>query len=178
MRQRLLKSSQNNLSALLFCGVLYSDDSCYEIVRSRLSDTFGPFLFETEARLWHSNHYSDELGSPIYRRFVFFSELMHQGDIASIKLQTIGIEKDTSVDGRRTLNIDPGYLNLSKVVLPTTKDYSHRIYLSDGIFAETTLIYQAGEFKKGLFAYSDFTEPETLALFKRMREEFIGKLSG
>ena len=98
---------------------------------------------------------------------------MHQEGLAGIKLDTCAIERDLSVGGRRRVNIDPGLLNLSRIVLPTTKDYSHRVYLGRGIFAEVPLVYREGAFRQnGFFSYADYTAPEALAMFASMREEF------
>ncbi|MCH6545716.1 MAG: DUF4416 family protein, partial [Deltaproteobacteria bacterium] len=42
----------------------------------------------------------------------------------------------------RQVNIDPGYLAASKMVLATTKDASHRIYLGSGIYGEAALMFR------------------------------------
>lgn len=76
---------------------------------------------------------------------------------------------------RRRINLDPGYLDLARVVLVSTKDFSHRIYLCNGIYAETTLVYSAeGAVREGGYhplpwTYPDFRTEEYLSFFKKAR---------
>jgi hypothetical protein len=81
---------------------------------------------------------------------------------------------------RRRINLDPGYLTEAKVVLATTKDYAHRIYLGSGIFAEVALRYKeaAKSFVPLEYTYRDYEAAETIRLMndargrlrKRLRE--------
>jgi hypothetical protein len=74
------------------------------------------------------------------------------------------------------VNIDPGYLTLSKVVLATTKDYSHRLYLRDGIYAEVTLHYEAGAWRPWPWTYRDYASGQYLDFFERVRESLKQQL--
>jgi hypothetical protein len=99
--------------------------------------------------------------------------------LAEVKHITIALESALSVETPagtgRTVNIDPGYVTLSKVILATTKDYSHRVYLRDGIFAEVTLYYKDGAFRPHVFTYRDYVEPEAIKFFTRTRGLLKGK---
>ena len=71
----------------------------------------------------------------------------------------------------RRINLDPGYVTEAKVVLATSKDFAHRMYIGDNIYAEVTLRYDA---KEGVFAphdvtYPDFRSEAYLQLFKKAR---------
>ncbi|MBF0466167.1 MAG: DUF4416 family protein [Nitrospirae bacterium] len=163
----------------MFAGLLYAHNTYLEQAEELLTAEFGQISIESDETLWdHSVYYANELGSPIKRRFVFFDNLISTGLIAETKLKTIAIEKALSIDGSRKINIDPGYLTLAKVVLPTTKNRAHRIYLKNGIYAETTLIYLRDNFKPYLFTYTDFTKCETLKLLNKVRKLFKDKLLG
>lgn len=146
--------------ALLLIGTLFSDDASFVKAQQVLEETFGEIIMEGPVIPWNfSEHYKQEIGEPIYRKFLFFKNLIDQDQLASIKLKTFEIENNLSIDGKRTVNIDPGYLTLAKLVLATTKDYSHRLYLGQGVYAEVTLIYN----KEGRFAplsntYRDFQD--------------------
>jgi hypothetical protein len=164
---------KNNLLAHIFSGVLYSEEAYYITAVKELEEAFGPIIFETLPFPWHTEHYREEIGWPITRKFVFFQNPVAQESLADIKLRTISIEKGLSVEGRRTVNLDPGYLTSAKVVLASTKDYAHRIYLRDGIFAETTLYFMNGTFKDHLFTYRDYTDNRTVSLFNAVRKEFL-----
>jgi hypothetical protein len=156
-------------SALLFAGALYRDETAYRSALELLERTFGPIVFESLPIAWHSSHYREELGWPITRRFVLFRDPVRQDALAEIKLATCEIERGLSEEGRRRVNLDPGYLTAAKVVLASTKDYSHRIYLGNGVFAETTLYFRDGAFRGHLFTYPDFLNENVAGLFGEMR---------
>ncbi|MBF0473638.1 MAG: DUF4416 family protein [Nitrospirae bacterium] len=155
---------------LLFSGLLYSDTFVYSQTIPVLKDMFGEIYYESPALSWsHSNFYKEELGLPILRRFIFFDGIYDPSRLADSKLIANNIEQQFSIDGKRRINIDPGYMTLAKVVLASTKNYSHRIYLDKGIFAELTLINIKGKFQPLLFTYPDFKETPTLDIFHHVR---------
>ena len=110
------------------------------------------------------------------RKFVFFRELVRQDSLSGIKNLTRSMEEKLSVQGRRTVNLDPGLLAPARVVLATTKDYAHRIYLGEGIYAEATLIFKGGSFVPGEFAYRDYTGDDVIHMFSKMREWLLDEL--
>lgn len=155
---------------LLFTGTLFSNEDYYIEARQSLERIFGEIVMETPAIRWEfSDYYKDELGEPIYRRFVFFKNLMEQENLSTIKLTTNEIEKNLSSDGKRNINLDPGYLTPAKIVLASTKDYSHRIYIKDGIYAEVTLIFKKGQFIPHINTYKDYQDEKYLRIFMMAR---------
>lgn len=156
---------------MLFVGALYGSEDNYRRAREGLADAFGPVLAESPPIPWeYSDYYRPELGWPITRRFVFFENLISQEELKDIKLGTAQMEASLSSGGKRGVNLDPGYLTAAKVVLASTKDYSHRVCLGGGIFAEVTLYFQGGEFRPHLFTYRDYREEATLGMFAEMRD--------
>lgn len=155
---------------LLFIATLFNDKEAYYRAIKILEERFGEILLESSPTYWnYSDYYTPELGSPIWRRFMFFKNLISEGDIAQIKLQTNEIEQNLSKDGKRTINLDPGYIGLAKLVLATTKDYSHRIYLKDGIYGEVTLIFKNNSFTPTINTYRDYANHEYIKLFNLTR---------
>lgn len=155
---------------LLFVGTLFSNEDYYFKAKDLLENIFGQILFESPKMLWdYSDYYTNELGSPIQRRFIFFRNLISEEDIAEIKLKTNEIEEAVSVNNKRTINLDPGYIGLAKVVLATTKDYCHRIYLKKGIYAEVTLIFKDGSFQPHINTYRDYATEDYVKLFNLAR---------
>ena len=86
---------------------------------------------------------------------------------------TIGVEKKLSENGRRRINIDPGYLTPSKVVLASTKNYSHRIYMGKGIYAEATLVFRNGRYGPHLFTYRDYASEAYVDIFCEARKTLL-----
>ncbi len=160
--------------ALLFMGALYSDPEIFRRTGIILGEHFGEIFLISPAVPWdHSSHYMDELGPHINRRFIFFRNLFDTGTLADIKLKTNEIEDALSLDGKRRINLDPGYITLAKVVLASTKNYSHRICLGKGIYAEITLIYRHNTktFTPHMFTYTDYQDKENIDLFLKIRNE-------
>ncbi len=152
--------------ALLFVGALFSNEDFYTEARQSLERIFGEAVMESPKIQWNfSDYYKDELGEPIYRRFIFFKKLIEHDYISTIKLITNEIERSLSSGGKRNINLDPGYLTPAKIVLASTKDYSHRIYLKDGIYAEVTLIFVKGQFVPHVNTYKDYQDERYLRLF-------------
>jgi len=137
-----------------------------------LAETLGPVIYRSDWRPFdYTDYYYEEFGSPLIRAFFFFDP-RPQEDLVEVKHRAYEVEKAFSREGRRTVNLDPGYLLLSRVVLSTFKDFAHRIYLGRGVFAEVTLIFQKGSFRPLPWTYPDYAAPETLNLFNRLREEY------
>ncbi len=160
---------------MLFVGALFSRGSYYLEAYKALRQRCGEVVMETPALTWnYSDHYQEEMSSPLFRRFIFFRDFIDPAALSDIKLATNEIESKLAVNGRRNINLDPGYLTLAKIVLASTKDYSHRIYLKDGIYAETTLIFSKaeGKFVPGINTYNDYKDERNLRFFLVARELF------
>lgn len=160
----------NPKKVLLFIATLFSDREAYYKAIKILEQGFGEIFLESSPAHWnYSDYYTKELGAPIWRRFIFFKNLISEEDIAQIKIQTNEIEQNLSRDGNRTINLDPGYIGLAKLVLATTKDYSHRIYLKHGIYGEVTLIFKNNSFSPNINTYRDYAQEQYIKLFNLVR---------
>lgn len=158
--------------------MLYSHSMAVHQIHPTLEKEFGESLLVSSASTWnYTGYYNNELGWPLFRQFVFYKNAIDPGDLADIKVRTNEIEDFFSVEGKRRINLDPGYLTLSKIVLASTKDYAHRVYLRRGIYAEITLYYQDAIFQPHLFTYRDYQEKSCLDIFMRARELFRKQLS-
>lgn len=103
-----------------------------------------------------TDYYQREMG-PLMRTFVAFETLRSPGELASFKIAANTIEdRRRREDGRRRVNIDPGYLGLPQLVLASTKHFAHRIYLDRGIYAEVTLVFQERSFQSLPWTYPDY----------------------
>jgi len=125
-----------------------------------------------------TTYYAREMGWPLHRRFVSFKDLIRPSDIVEIKLKANEVENDYLLDGKRQINIDPGYISLERLILATGKNYTHRIYLSKGIYADLTLVFQKGSFRPLQWTYQDYASPEISALFNDVRERYKRQLRG
>lgn len=144
-----------------------------------LEQIFGPTdWISPELFFDRTKYYAREMGWPLHRRFVSFERLIRPLNIVEIKLRTNRIENDHLQDGKRQINIDPGYISLERLVLATGKNYSHRIYLSKGIYVDLSLIFYKGSFVPLQWTYKDYASPENIAFFNNVRERYKGQLRG
>lgn len=164
------KSSPVELT-ILFAGMLYHNRECFTRAKEELKESFGEIAMEGPAQEWNvSDYYRAELGWPITRTFIFFRDRVDPLTLPDIKLITNDIEERLSSEGRRNINIDPGYMTLSKVVLASTKNYSHRIYIGKGVFAEVSLVRVKGKYRPHLFTYKDYASEICTEIFEQARE--------
>ena len=163
----------------LLIGMITGRPSLYEEARPFLTARFGPIDLESPVYSWdHTTYYEQELGSDLKRQFYFFKQSISPDSLPEIKRFTNALERRwlrTTANGAfRQINLDPGYLAPSKIVLATTKDYSHRIYLRDGIFAEVTLVYQGKSYNPLPHTYPDFRSDKYISLFNEARKRLSG----
>ncbi|MBF0327834.1 MAG: DUF4416 family protein [Nitrospirae bacterium] len=165
---------RNPHNVLFFAGVLFVDQEIYDQALIRIEESLGEVVMETPPVLWScSSYYKDEMGGPIVRRFIFFKRLRSPEHLAESKLATNSVESFFAKDGRRRINIDPGYIHPAKIVLASTKDYSHRIYLKDGIYAEVTLHFRNGKFEPHVNTYREFQDERNLKNFYMARRLYF-----
>lgn len=167
--------AQNHIRhAKLFFGLLSSSESVIQLVKTRLSTDFSGITLESESlEFGFTKYYESEMGSSLLRQWICTSRPIELRELVSIKLYTNRLENLYAENGSRRVNIDPGYVTLSKVVLGTTKDYSHRIYVGRGIFEEVTLHYKRGSgFDPWPWTYPDYRSDTANAFFMQVREQF------
>ncbi len=124
----------------------------------------------------HTNYYEPEMGKNLFRRFVILKKLFPRENIAKVKIITNNIEEKFSINGKRKINIDPGYLTLENFILFTTKNYTHRIYLEKGIYADLTLIYHRKQYNPLEWTYPDYAENSIRNYLKTIREKYKNQL--
>jgi hypothetical protein len=158
--------------AKLIIGFLYSDPNAQRHALDALTSEFGEMDFLSQSVAFpYTNYYDEELGQEIRRQTAGFLKLVAHESLPDIKLRTNEIEADLSLDGKRQVNIDPGLLSLERLVLATGKNFTHRIYLRSGIYADLTLIFQDGSYRPLDWTYPDYREPEFLHCLGALRKK-------
>ena len=168
-------------SVKLFCGVLSAAGVPWGDVRAALEAAFGPADSESEAFPFSfTEYYREETGPSITRRFLAFRDLADPAALAAMKIRTNALEEEFAARLQpgvpRPINLDPGYLEQAKVVLASTKNFAHRIYLRDGIWAEVTLHFQGGAWQEHPWTFPDFRSPGYRRWFAELREHYRRQL--
>ncbi|BAG14205.1 hypothetical protein AGMMS49573_00350 [Endomicrobiia bacterium] len=163
--------------AKLFCGIISSSAEIEQKSLAGLEKKFGEIdLTSTVIPFDFSDYYNPEMGGNLKRFWISFKKLITAADIAGIKIFTNSTEASFSVNNKRQINIDPGYITPANVILATTKDYSHRIYLSDGIYGEVTAIYKKAAVVKLPWSYPDYLSNTAKEFLLKARKDLIEQL--
>ena len=167
------------LHVKLFVSLILSEGVDYNLVADKLQNRFGEIELKNEiVPFEYTTYYQKEMGSRLRRTHLAFSPSICPSDLAQIKVLTNELELNISdkKEGIRCVNIDPGYLTLAKIVLASTKDFSHRIYLDKGIFAEVTLTYSKKNGWESLsWTYPDYKEDHAKKFFNTLRKNFYNQ---
>lgn len=163
----------------LFCSFFYGDASVFQRAKEICCEIFGKTDYESAAiPFTHTGYYEKEFGKNLMRNFVSFENLIMPDALADIKIKTNEIEEKLKGGENRAVNMDPGCVALSKLVLATTKDYVHRIYVGKGMYAEVTLYFKDGTFQSFPWTYPDYKTQEIISIFNHIREIYKLQLDG
>ncbi len=154
--------------------------------RSKLIESWGRVRLESDC-FEHSetSYYEAEMGQGLKKQFFVVDGFYDPARLPESKLESNSWEYELAVCGKypeaRPINIDPGYLTLTKLVLASAKDRAHRIYLSDGIYAEECLYYLDRRWQARPWTYPDYQRDDFQAFFGEARDllkQEIAKLGG
>ncbi|HUU15829.1 MAG TPA: DUF4416 family protein [Sedimentisphaerales bacterium] len=165
----------------LIVGILAANYQCLHTAADALNDKFGKVDFTSE--VWpfdKTDYYRDQTGPHILRQFVSIKQLIDPGKLAKVKHQTNKLEqklaKTLALPLPRPVNLDPGIIEPSKLVLATTKNYSHRIYIGKKMYAEVTLIFDKGRWQPQAYTYPDYKQQCYFDFFEIVRTRLLEQL--
>ncbi|MFH0935990.1 MAG: DUF4416 family protein [Candidatus Omnitrophota bacterium] len=162
----------------LIAGFIFKEETVFQKAKVIFEKHFGSIDFQSQPlNFTHTDYYRGEFGEGLYKKIVSFRKLVPPQKLPEIKILTNKAEKRLSFLNKRLVNIDPGYLDLSKLVLASTKDYAHRIYLNKGIYGEITLFYRNKTFAAWECTYPDYRTPQYLAIFNQIRQIYSAQLN-
>jgi hypothetical protein len=158
-------------------SMLLAREDLRPAVVERLSRFFGPpDLVGPWWPFTASDYYEPEMGPHLGRSLVSFLHLADPGQLAGWKVFTNGVEEGFTLGGRRLINLDPGYVAKERLVLATGKNYTHRIYLTQGIFGDLTLVYSQGDFQPLPWSYPDYARGALPGLLGQVRKKYLWQL--
>ncbi len=160
----------------LAVSLIAAEEAFFMRALDELSSRFGQMDLLSEIMPFdQTGYYEEEFGRGLQRRFASFERLVapDADALAEIKLFTNGIEGEfLSPGGKRRLNIDPGIVTLERFVLASCKNFTHRVYLRDGVWADLTLIYTGREFKDLPWTYPDYRVGVMKSLLTQIRARY------
>jgi hypothetical protein len=164
----------------LFVGVLVSHTKLIPEVEQRLTALLGPIDHRSDVIPFDfTDYYEAEMGAIIDRVFFSFERLIEADQLPEIKRQANRLEEELSpllASAKRPVNLDPGYVELAKVILASTKNFYHRIYLGAGIFGEVTMHFKNNTFQFFPWTYPDYQSKDYQEFFLRIRQLYRSQL--
>ena len=168
----------------LICGMLSADAGFFDTAQGRLAKNFGPVDVVSEVMPFDFTHYYDEeMGAPLHRKFVAFRDDFPPDRLVDAKLATNELERELAAGaarqqagrGPRRVNLDPGYVAPSRLVLASMKNFSHRIYLGRGVYAEVTLMYRNRRWEPLPWTFPDYASGRYDAFLSAARAALRGR---
>jgi hypothetical protein len=162
------------------CGMICGEVAMFDHAARALAAALGPVDAIGEVLDFDFTHYYDQqMGSPLYRRFVSFAGPHRPDFLAEAKVRTNAIEAEFAAARPRAgpprpINLDVGYVEAPKLVLASMKNFSHRIYLRDGVYAEVTLMFRRGRWEPLPWTFPDFRSGRYDAFLSSVREGLPG----
>lgn len=165
----------------LIIAILAADRQCLHAAIETIENKFGNI--DSTSDIWpftQTDYYKDQTGSNILRQFVSIERLIDPGNLAKIKHKTNKLEqklaKSLALPVPRPVNLDPGIIESSKLVLATTKNYSHRIYIGKKMYAEVTLVFDKGTWRPLPYTYPDYKQQCYFDFFAKVRTRLLEQL--
>ena len=164
----------------LIVGALSADADLLQQAKHALCGLYGPVDVESPLIMFDfTAYYEKQMGPDLLRKFFAFEQLVDPAILPDIKMRTNELERELAAcpgaSVPRPINLDPGYITPAKLVLASAKDFSHRVYLRDGIYAEVTLYYEkGGTFRSWPWTFPDYkTSPEYHAFLLEARRRIM-----
>lgn len=173
-------------TVVLVVGMLSMQEDLFALAEQHMQALWGKIQLSSEVMSFHfTDYYSKEMGAPLRRKFVSFTRTIDPAALADIKHQSNALELQIAqtqagqaLQVARPINLDPGYVEPSKLVLATTKNYSHRIYIGKSMYAESTLYYHKGRWQSWPFTYPDYAGGDYDAFLSQVRERLMEQRTG
>jgi hypothetical protein len=166
--------------AKLICGIIAAREDIIASSTAYLMDIFGPIDHSSSLMEFKfTDYYEKQMGEGLKRKFVSFANIVPPEKLSEIKIQTNMLEekiKKQFGSAKRIVNLDPGYMTASALIMATAKDFSHRIPLEKGIFAHLELLFGRNEIKTLSWTYPDYRTEEYQRFFLEVRKIYLKQL--
>jgi hypothetical protein len=156
----------------LIVGMISNKDELFKRVKEELEEILSNQVdyFSSILPFNFTSYYEAELGKGLLRQFISFKNLIYPDELVKIKHKTNNLEDKLRINGKRSINLDPGYLTLNKLVLASRKDASWRVYLGEEVYAEATLRFFGGSFCAFEYTYPDYKTEAYISIFNEIRK--------
>ncbi|MGA1846928.1 DUF4416 family protein [Deferribacter abyssi] len=163
---------------VVFFNAILVDIRYENIIDNCLSPIFGlPKIVSKKFRFSHTSYYEKEMGNNLVKYFACYDIIDYPDKLANYKRIAVDIEDFFKENGKRKVNIDPGYVAMEKVVAASTKNFTHRIYIGESIYADLQLYRKNKKYVSLPWTFYDYQTSNTLAFFEECRKFLEEKLN-
>ncbi|MFZ0390662.1 MAG: DUF4416 family protein [Calditrichia bacterium] len=169
---------RSHLPVKIFTAITFTAAVDPDAVLVRMAEVAGPVNARSPVYDFDSftRYYQDEMGCGLQKFMAAFQQVKPPESLIDLKIAANHLEEEFADGGNRPVNIDPGYLTAAKVVLATTKDYDHRLYLGRGIFGDVHLKFREGRYQDNPWTYPDYQQPQIKSFFQSIRTDYMVQL--
>jgi hypothetical protein len=168
------------LPAKLICGIIASKDRYFRSAEERLVELYGPLdLSSPLFDFVFTDYYEKEMGQNLKRRFVSFANLISPEELSEIKIQTNALEQEIREEMKaiqRIVNLDPGFLTSSALIMATAKDFAHRIPLRHGIYAHLEFLFGKKDIRRLSWTYPDYDTEGYQTFFLDVKRIYLSQI--
>lgn len=158
----------------LICGVMWNASVPMSEVLQRFDDHWGPTDFTGHPFDFDQTpYYVEEFGPGLKKMYVSFGRLVEADTIPDHKIWSNELERRFVRDGRRSVNIDPGYLADAKLVMATAKNLAHRVHIGHGVYADLQLMFRKHTFEPVGWTFPDLRQPGVIRFFNDVRTRYL-----
>ncbi|MFO7734912.1 MAG: DUF4416 family protein [bacterium] len=164
----------------LIFAIMFREDEILSKTVNGLKSIYGQFDMKSAPYDFSaiSSYYDEEMGNGIKKQIFSVESLLPRDRLSDAKLHAVSLEEKLSTsENRRRVNIDPGLVTLENFLLATGKNFSHRIYLGKGVFAEVTMFLGKKKTTELPWTYRDYKKPEIKKFLLEARTSYHEKLS-
>jgi hypothetical protein len=164
----------------LICGIIASREEIFKIAEKELSALYSEIDYSSNLIPFNfTNYYEKQMGPNLKRKFISFYNLIDPSELSQIKIRTNQLEEEIREKLKfkiRAVNLDPGYLTRSALIIATAKNFAHRVPLKNGIYAHLELLFRKKEVKTLEWTYPDFKTKEYQKIFLEIRKIYLNQL--
>ena len=154
-------------------GFIYANDCDLLACINHLEKVYGPSdIISEDYHFDITDYYESEMGKTLKRKFISYIKLIEPQQLVEVKRISNIIEGYYIKGQGRSINLDPGYLDMDKFVLASAKYGRQKIYLDKGIYADPTLYFFKKEFHAYDWSFPDFSSGIYNDFFVRVRAQY------
>ncbi len=160
-----------------FSAILFASEIDPNEIHKALTKQFGRIDHESPIfDFTYTNYYAAEMGKSLKKQFVSFEQLRMPDELSAVKCESNKIEEKFYQENQRCVNLDPGYIELAKMILASTKNFSHRIYLGKGIYGDLQYRFRSGKYTFLEWTYPDYKDTVAMNFFREIRNIYNHQL--